>query len=272
MSNKSENILGFIDTDTGRKPIPTLDHIYLNYTFQNKKNWETLRGIINIVYNAYTQSQQEDNIDPIECNINVITQFPYYKNMETTKPKEQDFRIESETRIDYIDFQNSTHPNIPIKERSIEYFAFSIIREKEKQVAHVWLLDGARTELLQGNIFSNYTIFDRVNRHFHPNKANILYVDLKSLSQTDTQAGELASVLVGTLKTPKDPQVALILQNLESSFNEFKNDTEAHNIMTTSEYLIAEGRAEGRAELLPQIAEKEERIKELEAQLAKKTN
>ena len=122
----------------------------------------------------------------------------------------------------------------------------------------------------------------------HPNTTNILYVDLKRLAQADSQAGELAGVLIEAVKTPKDSKVNLILQSLRESFDTFRIDTEVRHIMTRKEFIEAnaEARAKARAEakLLPLIAEKDEqiavkdeqlveqekRIKELEALLAER--
>jgi len=66
---------------------------------------------------------------------------------------------------------------------------------------------------------------DEVNNLKHPTIANILYVDLKRLAQSDTRAGELAGVLIGTVETPKDPMVDKILQSLKDSFDDFKENT-----------------------------------------------
>ena len=57
-------------------------------------------------------------------------------------------------------------------------------------------------------------LLDEVNHNPYPNATNSLFVDLEQLSQTNTPAGELAGVLLGTEKTPKDSQVKLIFENL----------------------------------------------------------
>jgi len=279
MNKKSENILGYIELETGLKPITPLNDVFLNYTFGQKIYWEILREMTNTFYKAYIKTHQYTNITLIEGEISVKTQFPHFRDFDSSKPKEQDIQIESEKKIDYIEFQNSMHPDIPIAVRSVEYLGFSLTRGCDKQATSIWLLNGTITKLLQGKIFSNYILMDEVDYHPHPNTSNILYVDLKQLARTNNQAGELAGVLIGTLKTPQDPKVNLILQNLKHSFNTFKVNTEVRNIMTRAEMLEAKGRAEAKAKLLPllnekdeKIAEKEKRIAELEALLAKKTN
>ena len=290
MTNKSDNVLGYIELETGAKAVSPLNDIFLNFTFGQEAYWETLREIVNIFYKDYIRSHQDTNVTLIEGKVVVKTEFPQYRSLKSTKPKKQDIKIESEEKIDYIDFQNDTHPALPIEVRSIEYFGFSLTRGKEKKAAHLWLLNGAVAKLLQGNIYSNYILMDEKTYYQHPNATNILYVDLKRLAKTDCQAGELAGVLIGTIKTPKDSKVNLILQSLRESFDTFRIDTEVRHIMTRKEFIEAnaEARAKARAEekLLPLIAEKDEqiavkdeqlveqekRIKELEALLANKAN
>ena len=81
----------------------------------------------------------------------------------------------------------------------------------------------------------------------HPNTSNILYVDLNKLAKVDSQAGELASVLVGAESDPKDEVVQEILYSLKQSFKEFKDSTEVKNIMTRAEELIEKGEIKGEA-------------------------
>lgn len=276
MSKKRENILGYISLDTGKKAITPLNDVFLNYTFLRQEYWETLREMTNIFYKAYIKKHKDTNITPIKGEINVITQYPYYRNADSSTPKRQDMRIDSENKVDYIEFQNKTHPDLPIEVQSIEYLGFSLTRGENKYASNLWLLNGAITNLLQGNIFSNYILMDEADHRTHPNTSNVLYVDLKRLSQTNSQAGELAGILIGKVEAPKDAKIDQILQTLKNSFNVFKVDTEVRNIMTRVEQLEARGRAEVRAELLPllneqgeQLAEKDKKIKELETLLAR---
>ena len=268
MSKKNENILGEIQIHNGKKGIIPLNDVFLTFTFKDKSNWETLRKMINIIYSAYIEHYPKTKIELIEGEIKVITQFPHYKKVDSTTPKREDVRIESPENIDHVEFQNWISLS-DIIARSIEYFYFELTRGLDKRVQSIWLLNGSVKELLDGHIFANYTLTNEANNLSHPKIGNILYVDLPQLAQTDTRAGDLAAVLIGTTKTPKDPDVGRIFQRLESSFNNFKEETEVQDAMTRAESLLAEGRDEGeekaRAELLPLITEQETRIEELEA-------
>jgi len=283
MENKSDNILGYIQLETGEKAITMLNDIFLNYTFGQEIYWEALRTMANIFYNSYIEDYQETSIIPIEGQITIKTQFPHYRDFESSIPKEQDFQVDSETAIHYIDIQNDMYPQIPIEVRSIDYFGFSLTRGKgKKHATNMWLLNGTVPKLLKGKIFANYTLMDEADGCSHPNVSNLLYVDLKKLAKTNTQAGELAGVLIGTVTEPADPEVSFILQNLKQSFNDFKMNTEVRNIMTRAEYFEAVGRADGiakgeakgearsKAVLLPLIEEQKAKIAELEAMLAER--
>ena len=276
MNKKRENILGLIQLDTGPKAITPMNDVFVNYTFAQKMYWETLRRITNIIYRSYIKLYPDTGVDLIIGEIDVQTQYPYFTESNSSKPKTQDAQIESLIKIDFVEFQNDMYPQIPIEVRSAEYFGYSLTRGRNKQATTVWLLNGTVAKLLQGNIFSNYILTDEMTHHAHPTTSSILYVDLKKLAQTNTQAGELAGVLTGQLKDPKDPEICSILKDLENSFNSFKVNMEVRNMMTRAEELEARGKAVGKAEaqteLLPLLDEKDKQIAELKALLAKKTS
>ena len=75
----------------------------------------------------------------------------------------------------------------------------------------MWLLKGTIPELLDGEIFANYVFMDEKTHRTHSNETNILYVDLKKLSEMDTKAGELARVLLGVETEPKYEEIKEIL-------------------------------------------------------------
>jgi len=139
MSKKSENILGCIKLETGFKPITPLNDVFLNYTFERKVYWETLRMITNIFYGAYIKTYKDTGITLIEGEIDIRTQYPLYRKVDSNTPKQQDLKIDTENKVHYIEFQNKTNPTIPIEVRSIEYLGFSLTRGEKKQVSNVWL-------------------------------------------------------------------------------------------------------------------------------------
>jgi len=274
--NKKNKELGFIDLETGSKPILPLNHVFLNYTFDNKEYWETLREMINIIYRAYIAHYPRTSVTLTKTGITAKTEFANYKDLNSTTPKRHDIRIESEDKFDYIDFQNKPSTEPPVEERSVEYYGYALTRGPSKPASNVWLINGSVDKLMQDNVFSNYILINEENNHRHSTISNILYVNLQLLAKVNNQAGELAAVLIGEEKTPTDPKVMQILQSLEQSFKTFKKDKEARNIMTLREMIAAEAIAEAAAEKEEiiakkneQIAKKENRIKELEALLAK---
>jgi len=277
MNEESNKILGCVKLGFEYKPIILLNDVFLNYTFSEKDYWETLREMVNIFYDAYNgyykhhkyrKHQQHEHIEikPIEGKIRVITQFPYYKDADSTTPKRQDAKIISESKCDYIEFQNDMYPTPKIKDRSIDYFGFSVSRGEKETINNMWLLNGTVSELLDGNTFSNYILMNEINYQPHPNRANILYVNLEQLAKDSSRAGELAGVLIGEVKDPKYREVDRIFQSFKDSFEEFKNDTEVCDILSRVEEL----KAEGRAEVLPVIAEKNKELAEQAEQLVEK--
>ena len=242
------NLLGYIELDTGPKLITPTNDIFLNWTFNKEEYWEELRMIANILYSAYIELYGDTKITLIEDEIAITTQFPFYKDVSSSEPNKLDMRIESIKKVDFFDFQNNMRPEIPISIRSTKYLGFLLSRGEDKQQASAWLLNGTIPELLHGKTFANYILMDEQDHHPHPIDANILYVDLKKLAKESSQAGELARVLTAVENDPKDEDVKKILHSLKQSFNEFKNCTEVKNIMTRAEALRSEGRVEGLAE------------------------
>ena len=70
-------------------------------------------------------------------------------------------------------------------------------------------------------------------------------MDLKRLAKTNSKSGELAGVLTGVIKEPKDKEVQAILHNFKQVFKEFRTDMEVRNMMTALEDSRADGIVEG---------------------------
>ena len=252
MSNNKEkeikNIIGYVPLRNGLKEVTTLDNYFLTYTFNQKIYWETLRNMTNIFYSAYIEHYSDTSITPIKGKIAVRTEVTHYEKVETVVPKRQDLRIESKEKVDYVEFQRKPNPDPSIGKRSVQYFGFSLTSGADKRTSHLWLINGEVGELLHKNIFSNYILLDETDHHPHPNINNILYVNLERLAEANTQAGELARVLIGDLKTPTDPDVKLILKNLKNSFKGFRDDNKVRDSMTRKEEIVAEAKAEAKEE------------------------
>ena len=89
---------------------------------------------------------------------------------------------------------------------------------------------------------------DEITGETYPGTSGILFVSLPELSQENSPAGELASFLLGKLKTPKDKDVKAIAKTIKDSFNAFKADKEVKRTMTVAEKYKNEGIVEGRIE------------------------
>ena len=268
MNNDNQKVLGYIQLETGEKLITPMNDVFINYTFQDKENWEELRKLANIIYLAYLEKNGNTKIRPSDGEIEVSTQFSYFKDPKSTTPKSQDAKMESTDRIDFIEFQNKMNPTPPIPVRGGEYLGFALSRGGDKQKTSMWLLNGAVPELLNGKIFANYILMDEEDHSRYPIETDLLFVDLKKLAEMDTQAGELARVLLDLETDPKDEEVKSILKSLKRSFNKFKVDTEVCKIMTREETLIVESIAETEARLLPLIDKQKQEISEKEKQIA----
>ena len=218
----------------------------------------------NIFYKAYIEHYKDTSITPIEGKIIVKTEYTHYKDIDSSTPKRQDMRIESDKDLNYVEFQRKPYPKLSIDVRSAQYFGFSLTSGCDKHTSHLWLVDGEIGKLLHKNTFSNYILMDEVEHYPHPNTNNILYVNLDRLAQVSTQAGELAKVLIGKLETPTDPEISIILKNLKSSFEAFREDKKVRDTMTRKEEI----EAEARAELIPIISEQAEKLAVQDEKLA----
>jgi len=240
--------MGYIELSNGSKAIYPMNDIFLNYTFEKAAYWETLRTAINILIEAYALQQPKTKIKPIQGIIEVKTQYQYLLDIQNTT-KDQDIKIITpNSEATYIEFQNRARPDIPIEIRSVEYFGLGIGHSKGKLANQIWLLAEDVEAVLHGQIFARYVLKDEATLASHPTESGILYVSLAKLSQEDTPAGELASFLLGKATTPRHNNIQSITQDFISSFNNFKSDKEAVNMLSLYERAKSEGRSEGRSE------------------------
>ena len=251
MNNNAENLLGYMELETGSKLITPMNDVFLNFTYQNKENWEDLRVMANIFFDEYDEICKDTKIRPIEEVVAVKTQFPFFKEPKSNRPKAPDIRIDSLSKVVFIDFENNPHSSKPpVPTRSTQYLGFALSRGADKQQSTMWLLNGGISILLNGKVFSNYVFMDEKDYRRHPNEANMLYVDLKKLAKMKTKAGELASVLTAVNNDPKHEDVKAILHNLRQNFEEFIVNTEVRDIMTREEQVEAQGRNKERIEIV----------------------
>ena len=268
MENEKEDLLGFLVLETGLLLVSPMNDVFVNYTYERKANWEQLRKLVNIFYKAYIEICKNTQIEPIEGISDVETQFAWFKDPKNSTPKRQDVRIESVKKVDFLEVQNDNSPDPPISKRSTDYYGFALARGSDKQQSSIWLINGSVSELLDGEIFANYVLMNEKSHRRHPNASNILYVDLNKLAQEDSQAGELARVLIGEESEPIDDEVKEILYGLRQSFKDFKEDKEVKNIMSRDEQKEKQGIKKAEARLLPIIEEKDKQLSEKDEQIA----
>ena len=109
--------------------------------------------------------------------------------------------------------------------------------------------------------------YDEATGHTHPATSGILYVSLERLAHENTPAGELAAILLGKEKSTTDKDVDTVIQALNASFENFKDDKEVAFVYSLKERWtndgrieciedgIAKGKAEGKAEGINLLAE-----------------
>ena len=248
--------LGFIELDSGPKPVYALYDFFLNFTFDKKDNWEDLRLIVNILLDAYMKQNPSTIVTLIEDEIHVTTQFEQYLNNLTT-PKKQDFRLKEVNiiKFTFLEVQNDVFIDPPVDVRATDYSVLSISQNPGKVSNQIWLLAEDVQKLLHGNSFSNYVLKDEVSGKVYPNASGIMFVSLKRLSQEDTVAGELASFLLGKTNDIKSEEVKRIADTFKNSFEMFRIDKEVKKSMSVAEKRWLEGRVEGRVEGIRELAE-----------------
>jgi len=249
--------LGYVELPDGAKPIYPMNDIFLNYTFKNETHWETLRLLINLLIDTYAQYKPDTKIKPVVGSINVETQYKYLLNTQNAT-RDQDIKLmDDKGESTYIEFQNRGNPSVPIELRSVEYFGLGIAHSKGKLANQIWILAEDVEPLLRGNAFARYILKDEITGDEHPKTSGILYISLTKLSQEKSHAGEFALFLLGRINEVDSEIVKRIANSFSASFNEFKSDQEVAGMLSFRERVleegIAEGRAEGAAELLELI-------------------
>ena len=236
-----KNILGYIELDTGKKPITPMNDVFIAFTFHNEDNWSVAKDTTNIMFAAYSEQSEEEPLELLTGEVDVQTQFPNFRNHSSTTPNRNDVRIEDDKQVVSLEAQNDPYPTIPISKRSLEYLSFALTRGEHKKQTFLWLINGSVKELLDGQTFSYQVRMDRDTHRINQLDGGILYIDLPKLAKQNTQAGELARVLIGTPEEPTDELVRAIQLKLKDSFSKFKNDTEVHGIMSRDEMKKYEG-------------------------------
>ena len=194
-----------------------------------------------------------ETIGPIQ---EVVTQYQYFLNAKSST-RNQDFKIkELADNTVFVEFQNRASTTPPVRVRSVEYFGLGIGHSKGNLANQIWFLAEDVKELLRGNTFARYVLKDENTNASPPHSSGILYVSLSQLAQQDDEAGQLAQFFLGREIANPGATVAAIMEVVENSFMDFKQDKEVEKAMTIKEHwemeaavrAEAEGRVKGMAE------------------------
>jgi hypothetical protein len=241
--------LGYIQLESGEKPVAVMNDVFLNFQFEKEENWEDLRSIVNIFIKDYASQKPSTVSRPIESAIQVQTQYKFLLNPEN-KTRNQDFKMTGE-QLTYVEFQNRAYNEPPIETRASEYFGLGIGHSGGKLSNQIWLLAEEVRSVLAGEVYANYILIDEVTSAKYPKPSGLMFVSLSGLAGENTAAGELASLLLGLVTEPeaiKDEEVRRVAKGIRAGFGKFKEDKEVKRIMTVKERFLNEGRIEGRTE------------------------
>ena len=271
MISKNTIPLGYVELTNGSKAIYPMNDIFLNFTFEIEEHWEALRLAVNLLLESYKQQNPDTKAKLIKGSIRVRTQFQYLLDIQNTT-RDQDIKLtEDEAEATYIEFQNRARSDIPIEIRSVEYFGLGIGHSRGKIANQIWVLAEDVDLVLRGRTFARYILKDEITNDEHPATSGIMYVSLTKLSEEGSPAGELASFLLGKLKNPQNEAVKKIVKAFNSSFEAFKADKEAINVLSAGERGRLEGRLEGKEEVRLEIALKLLALKIPKAQISQAT-
>ena len=238
--------LGYIQLETGEKAVPVMSDIFLNYHFEKEEHWEDLRSLVNIFTNDFTAKYPNTVAKPINGAIDVQTQYQFLLNSKN-KTRNQDIKVIGE-KLTYIEFQNRANTVPPIEVRAPEYFGLGIGHSGGKISNQIWLLAEDVESVLHGKMYANYVLVDEVTNTKYPKQSGLMFVSLTKIAEQDSQAGELASFLLGRITDVgkiKDADVRRIASGFKTNFSVFKEDKEAKNVMTVQERFLNEGIVKG---------------------------
>ena len=241
--------LGIIELGTGPKEIFATNDFFINYLFENPARWEALRLIVNVIIEAYKGMTPTTQVRTIDGDIQVETQYKYYTG-KTDVSTRQDFRVEANKNLTYVEVQNKAHSVPPIEKRAIEYFGLSLAHNRGNDVTQMWILAENVDSLLNGNTFTNYILGDEETGTRYPLNNNLMFVSLRRLEakRGGTEAGEMAAFLLGKGFKPKYESVKNVMTMFDEGFNSFCEDKEAIERMSAMVKNRLEGIEEGKLE------------------------
>ena len=165
--------LGHVDLPTGKYAVFPMNDIFLNYTFENEKNWEALRQIVNIFTKDFIEKYPGSTARPITGDIKVRTQ---YKQLVTGDPKKalsQDIHIlENCKDATYTEFQIKAATKPIIDVRSVKYYGLGL-SQSSGLANQLWLLAEDVESLLHGFPMTYYSLKPKFELIFFHNSMNL---------------------------------------------------------------------------------------------------
>jgi hypothetical protein len=269
--------IGHINIGEMDLPIYVMDDLFLNYTFENKENRETLRSIVNLTLLSCAEMYAV-SVPLIEGKITVKTQYKHLFDGKK-KPKTQDVKITEQLpespkndleKITFVEFQNRANVRPPVKAQAMEYFVLGISSNKGKTVNQIWLMAEDLDELMHGNVFSCYRLKDEITGKRYPEESCLTFISLPKLSEQKSAAGELAGFLIGRETGSTSDEVKNIINALKKSFEEFKIINEVRDMYTLRERLMMEIEYDQSEKWQSVVAEKDNALAEKDTILAEK--
>jgi len=234
MASKNIIPLGYLDLPDGLIAISAMNNIFLNFTFEDMANWESLRLVVNLVLDAYIKETPNTTAKTIEGSIKVRTQFQHLLKNDGKTTRDQDIKItEDDDEATYLEFQNRAKTNKPLEIRAVEYFGLGISRSNGAIANQMWLLAEDVESVLHNKTFSRYIFKDEATGDTHPSSSSIMYVSLPKLSQENSPAGELALFLLRKISAPSNENVKQVADAFNASFNAFKLEKELSNLKSS---------------------------------------
>ena len=256
--------LGYIELESGLRPVYAFNDFFLNYTFDKKENWEALRLLVNAMLEAYAAECPGTELKPIKGEIVVTTQYKYYlKNPNA--PKRQDVEIKElgTGNQTYVEAEGRKRTKTPVELRAVEYSVLGIARNTGKTSNQIWLMAESADKLMRGKTFANYLLRDEIDGAVYPGTSCIMFASLKRLSEKKTEAGELAAFLLGKTPDIVSGSVKPVADAMKRSCEGFVRDEGVRVSMSAREKWQEEawlegneqGRQEGRQEAVAELAE-----------------
>ena len=148
----------------------------------------------------------------------------------------------------YIEMQNRASTTKPIEIRAVEYSVLGISQNLGYISNQIWLLAEEVDKLFHDKTFANYLLKEESSGIAYPNTSCILFVNLMKLSNEKTDAGELASFLLGKTSGVNTGKAKQISDALIKSCDEFSKNKGVKKRMTVKEKWQDEAKLEGRLE------------------------